>query len=209
MSTEAPSPTPQDAILVEFAPRAAAPHALAEAVGRMASEIGAPPIGVRAYQAVSEPRVSVYLRGAVTEANIADIRALAVDRLRRLVDGELEVSRLEAVRAINGASAGEEAPFRYVVRTDVLPGHERNLENWYDVEHMPSLAAVPGAVLAQRLISLDAAPRYYACYDLVTPAVLQTPPWLAVRATDWSSRVRPTFRDTRRVMSKRLMEVGV
>jgi hypothetical protein len=163
----------------------------------------------RAYQAVSEPRVSVYLHGADTEANIADIRALAIDRLRRLVDGELEVSRLEAVRAINGASAGEEAPYRYVVRTDVQPGHEHDLEQWYDVEHMPSLAAVPGAVLAQRLISLDAAPRYYACYDLITPAVLETPPWLAVRATEWSSRVRPTFRDTRRVMSRRLMEVGI
>lgn len=68
------------------------------------------------------------------------------------------------------------------------------------------LAAVPGVVLAQRLVSLDAGPRYYACYDVITPDVLQSREWLAVRDTDWSGRVRPTFRNTRRIVSRRLLE---
>lgn len=209
MSTEPSDALLQDAILVEFAPRSAAPHALAQVLGRFASELGASTANLRAYQALSEPRLTAYLRGASAKAEVSEIRALARDRLRRLADGDIEVSRLSALRAYPGASAGESAGFHYVVRTDVAPGGERELERWYDEEHMPSLAAVPGAVMAQRLVSLDAPPRYYACYDLTTPDVLQSPPWLAVRGTDWSGRVRPTFRDTRRIMSRRLPEIGI
>lgn len=66
------------------------------------------------------------------------------------------------------------------------------------------LAALPGTVRARRLLSLDAKPRFYACYDLVSPAVLDSAEWLRARQTPWSQQVRPTFRNTRRVMSKRL-----
>ena len=40
-------------------------------------------------------------------------------------------------------------------------------------------------------------PRFY---DLVAPEVLASPAWAAVRATAWSERVRPMFRNTRRTM---------
>lgn len=74
---------------------------------------------------------------------------------------------------------------------------------------MPKLAAVPGVAMAQRLVSLDAGPKYYACYDLVSPDTLKSAPWLAARGTDWSERVRPTFRHTRRIVSRRLLELGL
>ena len=62
------------------------------------------------------------------------------------------------------------------------------------------LAAVPGAARARRFRNLRHSPRYYACYDLVAPDVLERREWLAVRGTEWSSRVRPTFRNPKRTM---------
>ena len=47
---------------------------------------------------------------------------------------------------------------------------------------------------------LDGHPTYIACYDLVSADVLGCEAWLAVRGTEWSSRVRPLFRNTRRTM---------
>ncbi|NBW63424.1 MAG: 7-carboxy-7-deazaguanine synthase QueE, partial [Synechococcaceae bacterium WB4_1_0192] len=41
-------------------------------------------------------------------------------------------------------------------------------------------------------------PLHLACYDLLHADVTESEPWLAVRHTDWSSRVRPLFRHTRR-----------
>lgn len=207
MSTNPSSPKLQDAILIEFAMKGSALHALMEAVARISAELSIPAGGEQVCRAESEPRVTVYLRGLPPSTDIAAARGIVRERLRRLADGEIEVSRLAGVRIYPGASYEATPNYHYVVRTDVEPGGEKELERWYDEEHMPSLAAVPGVVLAQRLVSLDESPRYYACYDLTTPEVLKSPPWLAVRGTDWSGRVRPTFRHTRRIMSRRVQEM--
>lgn len=202
-------PAVQDALLIEFPLRSDALHPLAEALERLAAEIGAPSSSLRAYQAIGQPRVTAYFRKVSLDRPMAGLRSLARERLGRLAEDEVEVSRLEGLSAFAGASWDAAADFHYIVRTDVEPGGEAELERWYDQEHMPGLAAVPGTVLAQRLRSLDAPPRFYACYDLVSPGVLESAAWLAVRATDWSGRVRPTFRHTRRTMTRRLPGVGV
>ncbi|RSZ30755.1 hypothetical protein EJO66_25295 [Variovorax beijingensis] len=111
-----------------------------------------------------------------------------------------EWRRLACLQEVPGASAGRVATHHYVVETDVLPGFEDELNAWYAREHLPGLAAVPGTVRAARYIDLAGSPRYYACYDLADPQALGSPEWLAVRATAWSARVRPAFRNTRRTM---------
>lgn len=116
----------------------------------------------------------------------------------------IELRRLSCVQHLDGASSGVPASFHYVVETDVLPQQEEDLDAWYSQEHLPGLAAVPGTVRAARFVDATGSPRYYACYDLVTPDTLGSPPWLAVRATAWSSRVRPAFRNTRRTMFRRM-----
>lgn len=108
--------------------------------------------------------------------------------------------RLACLQEVQGASAGQAASHRYVVETDVLPGAEDDFNAWYTQEHLPGLAAVPGTVRAARYIDATGSPRYYACYDLVGAETLGSPQWLAVRATPWSSRVRPAFRNTGRTM---------
>lgn len=107
---------------------------------------------------------------------------------------------LRAHSQLDGAAAGRPPSVHYVVETDVEPGHDDELNAWYDQEHLPGLAAVPGTVRATRYVDANGSPRYYACYDLASEQAFNSPAWLAVRATDWSSRVRPRFRNTRRTM---------
>ncbi len=107
---------------------------------------------------------------------------------------------LEPVRRIDGASAGEAARFHYAVEADIAPEHEADFNGWYENEHLPGLAAVPGTIVAARYRRSRGAPRYIACYHLTADTTLQRPEWLAVRHTPWSDRVRPLFLNTRRTM---------
>ncbi|WP_229722837.1 hypothetical protein [Xylophilus rhododendri] len=123
--------------------------------------------------------------------------ALPADALAR-------VSRLERAFERSGASLDERPSFHYVVEMDPEDGWREELLRWYDSEHMPGLASVPGCVRAARLLNHDHGPLSLACYDLVSQETLGSPPWLAVRASAWSSRVRPHFTNTRRTMCRTL-----
>lgn len=140
--------------------------------------------GLSAWQALDGSLVRLYLQAAAAP----DARWTA----------------LAPLRVIDGPSRGEAFGFHYAVETDVEPGDEAELNAWYEQEHLPGLSAVPGTVRAARYRREAGAPRYVACYDLTAPQTLERPEWLAVRHTDWSSRVRPTFRNTRRTMFRRL-----
>ena len=67
---------------------------------------------------------------------------------------------------------------------------------WYNTEHLPGLSRVPGTIRAQRYLRLSGSPRYIACYELLSPAVMESQEWLAIRHTAWSSRIRPMFMNT-------------
>lgn len=155
--------------------------------------------GVRAaaYAAVDEDETYVYLHGPA--ASLPEVLARLAESFpgagARVLHPTLELA---------GASAGQDAPWHYIVETDVLPEAEADLNAWYDQEHLPGLASVPGTVRAKRFECRDESPRYLACYDLHTRETFGSPPWLAVRASDWSSRVRPSFRNTRRTMFRRI-----
>lgn len=132
--------------------------------------------------------------------------AVSTARLARAIAGlplAARVSRLAPILALAGASRGEPATWRYIVETDVDPAHEADFNAWYDTEHLAGLASVPGTAGAARYRDLDARPRYVACYDLARREAFNSAAWLAVRATPWSSRVRPSFRNTRRTMFRR------
>jgi hypothetical protein len=112
----------------------------------------------------------------------------------------VRASRLEKMFDTPGASVGAAPVYHYVVETDPESGWLPEILKWYDVEHMPGLAAVPGSVRARRFFNHDHGPLSLACYDLTVESTLDSPPWLAIRYTDWSSRVRPHFTNTRRTM---------
>jgi hypothetical protein len=115
--------------------------------------------------------------------------------------GDVRLVQLELLLRVDGASSGSVAPWHYIVATDVLPEHEADFNAWYDQEHLPGLAAVRGVVQATRYrIAEGDGPRYHASYDIADRSAFNGPAWLAVRGTDWSSRVRPAFRNTSRMM---------
>lgn len=113
---------------------------------------------------------------------------------------EVDVARLQRVQDLRGASPEGTPTLHYVVETDPEPQWEDEIVRWYVEEHLPGLAAVPGTVRAQRFINHDSGPRSHACYGLAGQGTFNSPPWLAVRGTEWSSRVRPHFTNTRRTM---------
>ncbi|TMH90182.1 MAG: hypothetical protein E6H44_07290 [Betaproteobacteria bacterium] len=116
------------------------------------------------------------------------------------------LARLAPLGEWRGVSAGQEAPYHYVVATDIEAGWEAEFNRWYDSEHMPGLAAVPGSVYCVRLRSLDGGPHYHSCYDLTSPQALERDEWLTVRNSFSSSRVRPHFLNTRRIMFRTLLD---
>ena len=103
----------------------------------------------------------------------------------------------------HACSTSGQAPYHYVVETDVAEGGAQDLQAWYEQEHLPGLASVPGCLRARRLLREPVPaglPLHLACYELLSPEVTESAPWLAVRYTAWSDRVRPLFRNTRRTM---------
>jgi hypothetical protein len=143
-----------------------------------------------------------YLFGSVdTDHAVAELPAIR-RRLAREAPAT-SVTRLDPLLDVPGASAGVATPFRYIVETDVVRAQEAEFNRWYDREHLPGLAAVPGTAHATRYRDPVAGPRYHACYDIATSATVGSPPWLAVRATPWSDRVRPAFRNTKRTLFRR------
>jgi hypothetical protein len=130
-------------------------------------------------------------------------QSLLVSATRRALPNAT-LSRLVLLMDLPGASAGEAAPYHYVVETDVMADQEADFNAWYDREHLHGLASVGGTVRAMRFRSIDGQPRYHACYDLIRPETLGSPPWLAVRGTPWSDRVRPAFFNTTRTMFRRV-----
>ena len=142
------------------------------------------------------------LEGDETYAYL-DAAAVTREALQKLAPVGARLRRLACTTDLAGASAGAAAAFHYVVETDVVPEHAADFDAWYEQEHLPGLAGVPGTVRAARYVCDDAPPRHHAGYDLASIETFGSPAWLAVRGSDWSSRVRPAFRNTKRTMFRR------
>jgi hypothetical protein len=90
---------------------------------------------------------------------------------------------------------------------------EAEFNEWYDTEHIPALAAVPGVLCARRFratvglqptgLSGGANRRYVALYHLVSPEVQATPAWKGAADSEWTRKLRPHFRDHLRLVCKK------
>ncbi|MEL0111675.1 MAG: hypothetical protein VW835_08085 [Rickettsiales bacterium] len=89
---------------------------------------------------------------------------------------------------------------------NVAPEGEDDFNAWYDEEHLPALAAVPGTLAARRYRSREDDPdsthRYVAIYHLTAPEVTQSDAWKKAVDTPWSARVRPHFQDRIRILTR-------
>ena len=74
-------------------------------------------------------------------------------------------------------SAGEappkDAPYIYIVKTDIAADVEPDFNDWYNQEHAPALASVPGCFRARRFLAVDGKPKYMAVYELEHAEVIK------------------------------------
>jgi hypothetical protein len=180
------------------------PSALAPAAAQWCATSAVPMALHRAAWQGTSRTAYVYGRLAASE-RLGDevVQSLAMLWARVCADSQdIRVSRLELAFDARGASQGGVPRFHYVVEMSPEDGWMDEISRWYDTEHMPGLAAVPGCIHARRLINRDHGPLSLACYDLMSEETLGSPPWLAVRGTAWSDITRPHFTNTKRTMMK-------
>lgn len=152
---------------------------------------------------IPETELCVYHATEHTETYAWVVTPVDGDALRAALRASHPLASLMALTLttdVAGHSSGQPATWLYMVETDIKPDAQEDFDSWYETEHLPGLAAVPGTVRARRYLAMEGSPRYYACYDLAQREAFGSPPWLAVRATSWSDRVRPNFINTKRTM---------
>src|SRR5436190_4425099 len=82
-----------------------------------------------------------------------------------------------------------------VVFTEVKPRHERDLNEWYNREHIDERVNLPGFHRARRYVAVKGSPKYLATYECDSVDDLATPGYLHLLAnqTPWSQRVTGRF----------------
>lgn len=74
---------------------------------------------------------------------------------------------------------------------------------WYDTEHLPRLAQVPGVLCARRFTSPGAGHKYVATYHLTSPDVAASKAWQEASLTAWTEKLKPHLKDRLRLALKR------
>jgi hypothetical protein len=79
---------------------------------------------------------------------------------------------------------------------------EEEFNDWYDIEHIPQMSALPGIIGASRWVCVDGWPRYLALYDLDSIEVLSSQSYREATGqnfTPWALRILGAVRGWRRV----------
>lgn len=87
--------------------------------------------------------------------------------------------------------------------TDIAPALEDEFNRWYEEEHLPERRAIPGFLSARRYRAIEGGPRYLALYDLESPEVLQSLPYLRISGANksrWTRRMESMFTNARRIV---------
>lgn len=99
-----------------------------------------------------------------------------------------------------GEDPAETSPFIFFVRMDVDADFEDAFHDWYNREHAPRLAAVPGCRRVRRFEVVQGAPRFAAIYDLDSPDVLEGPEWLSAREYGRTAEARRHMSNLRKTV---------
>jgi hypothetical protein len=156
-----------------------------------------------------KPRISAatYELGNVDVLKGAAYHAIGGENLSpwsKRVTAKVEMlMRFEGEQILPGdQSAPERAPALLLNAMSVAAEHEHEFNEWYNSEHIPALAAVPGTLSARRYRGSGAKQRYVALYHLASPEVPDSAAWKKAANTPWTERMRPHFRDHLRIVSR-------
>lgn len=126
-------------------------------------------------------------------------------RMRKLYGDRRERMNFKLMCEV-GQVPAPDAPWMYIVHTDI-PDHIVDEYNaWYDQEHLPRCVGIPGVLRARRYTSTgiagssDNGPSYLTAYELTGPDVWDSPAALQARKTPWTEKMRSLFSNTRRAL---------
>jgi hypothetical protein len=105
-------------------------------------------------------------------------------------------------------AAPREAATLMLIGMNVAPEHEHEFNEWYNSEHIPALAAVPGTLCARRYRGTGGTQRYVALYQLSSPEVVRSAEWRKAADTPWTQKLRPHLRDMLRIECRRYTRSG-
>ncbi len=80
-----------------------------------------------------------------------------------------------------------------MVWADIPVDKEEDFNRWYNEEHLQELLSVPGILNAARYEAVRSGPKHLACYELESPAVIETDAFKNRPRTEWGSRVSPSI----------------
>jgi hypothetical protein len=124
--------------------------------------------------------------------------------------------RFEGTQIAPGDAAAPAGAGGLLLNTmNVAPEAEEDFNAWYDQEHLPALAAVPGTLAARRyrsgsdgLEDAEGTHRYVAIYHLTSPDVTRGEAWKTAANSPWTERMRPHFQDHIRILTRRYERAG-
>ena len=163
----------------------------------------------RRWLGADDPRVSVatYDLEGVGVLQTPAYLAIGGDNLspwsKRVTARVERVMRYEGEQILPGeALPPAEAGGLLLNAMNIAPEREAEFNEWYDKEHIPALAAVPGVLCARRFRGTGNR-KYVALYHLDDPAVVESAEWKTARESDWTTRLKPHFREHLRLVLRR------
>ncbi|HEV7819863.1 MAG TPA: hypothetical protein VGO84_01710 [Burkholderiales bacterium] len=123
---------------------------------------------------------------------------------RMLIDHCTRLCRFNCIQITPGERvAPDNAQGLLVSAMNVAPEAEAEFNEWYEQEHLPSLARIPGVVCARRFTSPGAGHKYVATYHLASPDVCASKAWHDASSTPWTEKMKPHMQDRLRLVLKR------
>jgi hypothetical protein len=78
-----------------------------------------------------------------------------------------------------------------MVWVDVPADQEADFNRWYNEEHLSELLSIPGVLNAARYEAVRSGPKHLACYELESPAVVESDAFKNRKPSEWAQRVGP------------------
>ena len=88
----------------------------------------------------------------------------------------------------------------------VTEADEEELNAWYDTEHVPRIASVPGVLAARRYRASVGRPHYAALYLLSDASPPTTATWQVAATTPWTQSIQRIRTDSARYLFDRRIE---
>jgi len=152
--------------------------------------------------------VATYDLESVSVLQGAGYRAIGGENLspwsKRVTARGQRLLRFEGDQILPGDKAAPEgAGGLLLVGMTPAPAVETAFNAWYDTEHVPALARVPGVLCARRFRAGSGGPKYVALYHLAAPGVVDSAEWKAASgSTPMPEHIRPQISDRLRLVCR-------